>query len=300
MSISRGVYFIQNAGLARVFDLKGGLDTEGNAVINFTKHPTQWSTSTDLVASNQLWLVEPIANTVDTFTIRNLKTGGFVDLLDGKADRGVPIQCRKGTGKDCQKWIIKRDNYGKYRLQNVASKTYVDIGGGAPVGAQIMGWLGDITSTNDHQQWLFERVSRSAEEIKHVLLRSPLFTQSIQSYQLDGEYIILPQGAWKTIWKDSGLDGRALRSEIFDWDSFAVAYKTALSNWASGQIGADLSSFKNVTILAGIVFGRKAGDGAGISYNFSLTDDFGKVLFYNPQKNTFQDNIDYYPVFGFF
>ncbi|KAK7045877.1 hypothetical protein VNI00_007306 [Paramarasmius palmivorus] len=306
--------FIQNAGVALVVDLSTGSSLDGTPVIGFTKHPSQWPTSTDLIASNQLWLVEPVANASDTFTIRNLKTGTYVDLLDGKGGDHIPIQGRKGTGKDNQKWVIKLDPQGKYkfviliprytvfhlqvtlRIQNVASKTFVDLlNGGSANGTEINGWSGDWTSTNTHQQWVFQRVSQSSEEIRHVLLRNPLFTQSIQSYQLDGEYIILPQGVWKTIWKDSGLGARALRAQIFDWDSFTVAYRTALSTWAYGQIGAD-----NVTILAGVVFGRKLSDGTGISYNFSLSDDFGKVLFFDPQKNTFQESTEYYPVLGFF
>ncbi|EEB99847.1 hypothetical protein MPER_00367, partial [Moniliophthora perniciosa FA553] len=88
-------------------------------------------------------------------------------------------------------------------------------------------------------QWVFQRMSRSTDEIRNILLRNPNNTQDFHCYNADVEYLILPLFFWKVIWNNSGLSNRKSRGEIFDIDDFALVYKAAVANWGYDNIRAD-------------------------------------------------------------
>ncbi|EEB94816.1 hypothetical protein MPER_06309, partial [Moniliophthora perniciosa FA553] len=199
MSLSRGVYFIRNAQASLNIELNNGSPNNGTVVSGW--EPKPWADASDFNASSQLWLVEPIKDTTNTYTLRNIKGGTYFELSGGNAASGTQIIGSQGTGGNTQKWIIKKDSSGNYRIQNVASQTFVDLYlGGTANGTAIYGWTGQWNTTGPHQQWVFQRMSQSTDEIRNILLRNPNNTQDFHCYNADVEYLILPQGLWKVIW----------------------------------------------------------------------------------------------------
>ncbi|KAJ8088744.1 hypothetical protein PM082_013987 [Marasmius tenuissimus] len=181
-------------------------------------------------------------------------------------------------------------------------RAFVDLrDGGDANGTAITGWEGDWnreSGTVSHQQWVFQRVSQSSDEVGKILRGSPhRIAQDFKSYQVDGEYIILPQGIWQSIWRGTKLNGhRRWRRQIFDCDDFAVVFKSAVAEWGYDNVRAD-----NISILCGLMLGRaRVPKEPGHAYNFTINDNYDRVVFFEPQLNTFQDDNNYDPLLGFF
>lgn len=64
-----------------------------------------WSNKDDYYG--HMWLVEPVQNQADTFTIRNIVTGTYMDL--NGANDNTAITGKRNSGTDNQKWIIKKE-----------------------------------------------------------------------------------------------------------------------------------------------------------------------------------------------
>ncbi|KAF5384469.1 hypothetical protein D9757_006399 [Collybiopsis confluens] len=294
----RGAYFIHNERVPIAVDLNNaGATANGTTVVAWEQK--WWDNANDFNASNQLWLIKPVPNAADTYTVQNIKGGTFLDLQGGSSADQTPIVGWEGNNGDNQKWIIKKDISGAYRFQNVASKTFMDLyGGGSANGTRIYGWSGSWDSTSDdsfHKRWFLKRASQTSAEVSLLVRNNPDITVDFKSYLLDGDYIILPEGVWQTIWNGSGLRNRPWRSEIFDCDDFAVVYKAAVATWGADNIRAD-----GIAILCGIMLGRaKVGVGAH-AYNFNINTRFDAVRFFEPQTNAFQDRTNYNAYLGFF
>ncbi|KAF5389604.1 hypothetical protein D9757_004236 [Collybiopsis confluens] len=295
----RGAYFIHNARVPIAVNLNNaGATANGTTVVAWEQK--RWDDANNFDAANQMWLIKPVPNAAgDVYTVQNIKSGTFLDLHGGSSADKTPIVGWEGNNSNTQKWIIKKDISGAYRFQNVASNTFMDLyNGGSANGTEITGWSGWWESTSDdsfHKRWSLKRASLTSAEVSLLVRNNPDITVDFKSYQLDGDYIILPEGVWQTIWNGSGLHDRPWRSEIFDCDDFAVVYKGAVATWGAGNVRAD-----GIAILCGIMLGRaKVGVGAH-AYNFNINTRFDAVRFFEPQTNAFQDHTDYNAYLGFF
>ncbi|KAG2139287.1 Moa, A lectin from the mushroom marasmius Oreades in complex with the trisaccharide Galgalglcnac [Suillus clintonianus] len=297
----RGVYFISSTkNSPMTINLEGGSRTDGAAVNGWQKYP--WMAATANFPLSQLWLLQLAKGETDMYTIRNLQGGTYMCLAEGP-DNGAPIIGRVPTGAEGNRrfWIIRQKNgSGPYMIQNVHTKTFVDLNRGGTVnGTRIQGWNGEggqWSYKGANQLWDFERVSRSGPEVHTILKESPNLAQDFASYKVDGEYLILPQALLSEIWKGSTLPGRKWRADIFDCDDFAAVYKGCVATWGDDSIHAD-----GVSLLCGLMLGRSESHSKpGHAYNFTLSNDCLRVLFFEPQDNTFKNDNGYIPYLGYF
>ncbi|KAF5388224.1 hypothetical protein D9615_000847 [Tricholomella constricta] len=288
MVFQRGVYRISNSTVPIVVDLNRGDPTNGTAV-------TAWSDNGGL---NQLWLAEETGE-ADTFTLRNLAGGTYMDLARGSAAEQTNIEGWSRTG-DNQKWTIKRAIDGtSWKIQNYASKTFADLyNGGDSDGTPIYGWTGTWDDDNSHQKWNFQRMSATSAEVTLAIRNNPHLAHDYRGYLLDGEYLILSADVWHQVWATTGLGqgNKVWRSEIFDCDDFAVTMKAAVAAWGADNIRAD-----NCALLCGIMLGVNPNDPTDAhAYNFNLTNDHTGVIFYEPQTDQFLNDIGYNAYLAFF
>ncbi|PBL04447.1 Moa, A lectin from the mushroom marasmius Oreades in complex with the trisaccharide Galgalglcnac [Armillaria gallica] len=287
MTLSRGIYQIRNAGVPVAMDLHDGSSNDGNR----TKI-AGWQFG-DGINWNQLWLLEPVSRKTDTFTVRSLIAGTYMDLSGGSRDNGpAPIIGWPRTGTN-QEWIIKQSAGNQsYKMKNYASGTFADLHtGGSSNGTPIHGCQGSdfhVRDNNFHQRWLFKRMSLSSAEIETIIGRNPHLVRNYKSYQVDREYLILPRNIWGEIWNSTDLRDKNRRREIFDCNDFALVMKAAVSQWGADKWRAD-----GFAIFCGLMLGRsQSNPREGHAYNFTISDDHSGVVFFDPQTNEFMDNID--------
>ncbi|KAK0494141.1 hypothetical protein EDD18DRAFT_1464589 [Armillaria luteobubalina] len=308
MSLPRGVYRIHNAGVPVVMDLYNGSSADNTKI-------TGWKFG-EAINWNQLWLVKPVDGKADTFTVRSLIAGTYMDLFCGKcaryhlfstcnflffsgrSDNRTSIIGYHKTGNTNQEWIIKHfaDNKS-YKMKNHASGTFADLySGNSSKGTQICGWEGGFNNTHSHQCWFFQRMSLSSADIRNIIGRDPQLSRYYTSYQVDAEYLILPRYLWQEIWESTGLRNKNWRKEIFDYDDFALVMKAAVARW-----GADKCRANGFSIFCGLMLGRsQKNPGEGHAYNFTISDDHSKVLFFEPQTNEFMDRVRYDAYLAYF
>ncbi|KAF5365011.1 hypothetical protein D9757_006905 [Collybiopsis confluens] len=128
------VDFIFNARVPIVIDLNGGTRITAWA-------QTEWNFATQLSAANQLWLIIPVPQTADTYTVQNIRSGTFLDLSGSSPNNRTPI-----TG-----WANNNSNNQS----------------GDANGTLITGWNGQWDATgagSHHQQWSLQRVSQTSAE----------------------------------------------------------------------------------------------------------------------------------------
>ncbi|KAK0444153.1 hypothetical protein EV421DRAFT_1903262 [Armillaria borealis] len=303
MTLSRGIYIINNAGVPLSMDIDCGSSADGTKILGWHDDNFNW---------NHLWLVEPVDGKTDTFTVRSLIAGTYMTLAGGSQADETPITGRRrssGLHALHQEWIIKRSmdkDKESYKMKNYASGTFADLyHGGSSNGTPIYGCKGPGFKTHDkdswHQYWTFKRRSLSSAEIKkiimgnkfHLSLSKLTVNKSYKSFQVDGEYLILPQSLWEEIWLNStDLSGKKRRREIFDYDDFALTMKAAVAQW--GAKTCDHAD--GFSIFCGLMLGRSLkSPREGRAYNFTISDDHSGVVFFDPQDNKFimePDKID--------
>nr|6TSM_AAA Chain AAA, Agglutinin [Marasmius oreades] len=293
MSLRRGIYHIENAGVPSAIDLKDGSSSDGTPIVG-------WQFTPDTINWHQLWLAEPIPNVADTFTLCNLFSGTYMDLYNGSSEAGTAVNGWQGTAfttNPHQLWTIKKSSDGtSYKIQNYGSKTFVDlVNGDSSDGAKIAGWTGTWDEGNPHQKWYFNRMSVSSAEAQAAIARNPHIHGTYRGYILDGEYLVLPNATFTQIWKDSGLPGSKWREQIYDADDFAIAMKAAVGKW-----GADSWKANGFAIFCGVMLGvNKAGDAAA-AYNFTLTKDHADIVFFEPQNGGYLNDIGYDSYMAFY
>ncbi|KAI9062306.1 carbohydrate-binding module family 13 protein [Trametes sanguinea] len=291
-----GIYRIEHAYVAVRFALAAHSSDDGTPII-------AWSVNDDYL--DHMWLIQSVSGEANTYTIRNLVGGSYMDLCASSSDDGTPlIGFHKTHPGENQKWIIKKETSGSghWKIQNKATKTFVDLlNGGSSNGTKLVGWQGgwnDGTSLG-HQHWTFSPQSLLGHEIHTVLKANPYLRRDFESYQADGMYLILSRARLREIWRQSGLRNRNWRSEIFDCDDFAFVYKAEVAKWGDGQFKAD-----DFAIVCGVMFGindegREAD--SGHAYNWMVDpEDHSSIIFFEPQNNSFMVNPGYKAYFGVF
>ncbi|KAH9482062.1 hypothetical protein JR316_0004157 [Psilocybe cubensis] len=245
-----------------------------------------WSQSDQKEALNQRWLVKEVDGHPGIYTLRNIRTGTYLDLNEGSSKNGTKVQgwaSLAGTphAQNSQWRIIASGNH--FKIQNVASKTYLDLAGKKHIpGTQVVGWQIDSTPTQD---WVFRRVSRTGTEIKALLASNKSVDNNVESYLKEGIYIVLPKSVRDDILHRSGL-GSSLkwRKEIFDSDDFAFVSKSHVAKWGATELLGD-----GFAILWGVVFGGQK-DSAHV-YNFFLNDNLDGIVFCDPKTGEQKDTI---------
>lgn len=290
MTVSRGIYRIDNAGVPVAMDLYNGSSDDGTEI-------TGWAYDDGLNA-HRLWLLEPVDGQADTFTVRSLCAGTYMDLSNGSSDNQTPIFGWHRTGQN-QEWIIKHSADGSsYKMKNRKSGTFADLyNGGSDNGTPIYGWEGSFDDSNSHQCWYFKRMSLSSADVLTVVLNNPHIAPNFRPYQVDGEYLILPPSVLRTIWGSTGLDtdNQLWRPQIFDCDDFALIMKAAVAKWGNDNWKAD-----NFAVFCGLMLGvDNQNPPNGHAYNFTISDDHSQVVFFEPQTGDFMDDIGYDAVLSY-
>ncbi|KAK0222948.1 Moa, A lectin from the mushroom marasmius Oreades in complex with the trisaccharide Galgalglcnac [Armillaria nabsnona] len=286
MTLSRGIYQIRNAGVSVAMDLHDGSSVNGTAIAGW-----QIGEGSDF-SWHQLWLLEPVYRKTDTFTVRSLIAGSYMDLANGWSANETPIIGWHRTGTN-QEWIIKQSAGNQsYKMKNYKTGTFADLNtGGSSNGTPIHGCQGSdfhVRDNNFHQCWLFKRMSLSSAEIRMIIRSNPDLVRDYKSYQVDGEYLILPRNIWGEIWNSTDLRDKNRRREIFDCNDFALVMKAAVAQWGTNEWRAD-----GFAIFCGLMPGRsQSNPREGQAYNFTISDDHSGVVFFDPQTNEFMDNID--------
>ncbi|KIJ39841.1 carbohydrate-binding module family 13 protein [Sphaerobolus stellatus SS14] len=291
MSLGRGIYKISSRYYSVRIALQGGSNVDSTSVV-------AWGTSDE--RDEQLWLIEPVSGEADTYTVRNLCGGSYMDL--SAAADGTSITGFHSTGSNSQKWVIRKEstNGQSWKIQNKATQTFADLSwGGTSNGTVICGWQGAWSDTNgqSHQQWMFDIQSRTASEVHASINNSSYISRDFESYLSDGLYLILPRQKIQSIWQNSGLGNLAWRNDIFDCDDFATVFKGEIAKWGNQTFKADVSGF---AMLCGMMFGRQA-TGAHAYNWFVDSTDKSKIVFFEPQNGTYADNAwGYAGYFGLF
>ncbi|KAK0494137.1 ricin B-like lectin [Armillaria luteobubalina] len=128
MTLSRGIYLIHNAGVPVAMDLYGGSSADSTKI-------TGWKFSDTTINWNQLWLVEPVNDKADTFTVRSIIAGTYMDLTGSNPENGTPIIGYQKTGNPNQEWVIKHSADNKsYKMKNNATGTFADLYNGDVLG----------------------------------------------------------------------------------------------------------------------------------------------------------------------
>ncbi|KAF8642985.1 hypothetical protein AX16_009284 [Volvariella volvacea WC 439] len=278
----RGIYYIPNAALGVRIGLSAGPtpDTPGSAVVGWAP----------VDKDDHMWLIEPVSGQANTYTIRNVLSGAYMDLNAG-TPIGAAISTSVWTGADDQKWIItKSGNF--WKIKNKASNHFVDLfNGGSANGTPIVG-VADGTAT--HLLWNFEILSRTSSQIQTALSHNPYVAVGFKSFLSDGLYLILPRDKLSAIWASTGLGSTRWRTEIFDCDDFALTYKSAVAKWGNARYKAD-----GFGILCGLMFGVHGT--AAHAYNWTLERrDLSTVTFFEPQNGRFSSDPGYNAYFGLY
>ncbi|KAG0701506.1 hypothetical protein DFH29DRAFT_875830 [Suillus ampliporus] len=132
-------------------------------------------------------------------------------------------------------------------------------------------------------------------EIDSALTNTLNFAPTVKRFKgykpPNGQYLILSQGIFNEI--HNGMDPNhelIYRPEIFDCEDFACAFKAAVAVWTSDNIGID-----GIAIFCGMIFAetldRNGNSVTGHAMNFSLSDDYSRVEYFEPQNGKFTSTI---------
>lgn len=260
---------------------------------NITVHAqyeiNKWKdTQLDHGVFTRLWLVEAASEPIDTYTIRNLASGKYMTPFNGS--NVVAVDRKPNT---TEHWTIASDEYQCTVKDPNSSGALVGIQDNS---ASVI--LGASGQKELHTEWHFKRVSRSGAEIRTAMLRR-LTTKHedfyTHTYQVEGEYLIFPRGFFARIWKN--IPKRPHRQGIYDSDHSATAFKVAVATMGSDYIKAD-----GLSILCGLMLGRPtppAAEGQK-AFNFTLTDDYLAVVFFDSDTGEFKDEMGYDPHMAYF
>ncbi|KAH9482059.1 hypothetical protein JR316_0004154 [Psilocybe cubensis] len=289
--LSNHVYTIVSRG--QVNDNNVALDLLGGNSENGTQCQL-WEDSTTKDVFNQQWIIQEVPGQPGTYTLRNLRSGTYLDLDNASKQNGAKIQgwanvVGTSYAKDQQWKFIANGPY--FKIQNVGSQTFIDIfEKNYTPGTKVHGWQPYPTESQD---WVIHRVSRTADEIKAILYKNPHIPPTCQTYLQDGLYVMVPKGARDEIYAKSGLKTTKWRNQIFDCDDFSFVTKAEVAKWGNSELKAD-----GIAILWGVIFGSKGS--IGHAYNFFLNDTMDAVVFFEPQNGEEYSDIGYQGYFSVF
>ncbi|KAI1282354.1 carbohydrate-binding module family 13 protein [Xylaria sp. FL0933] len=143
-----------NYGTGTALDLSDGKTDNGTPLVGWQFHGGE----------NQQWKLERVDSSPvwPTWKLRNIKSGTYVELDDGKSANGTTIQGWQKKENNNQLFrLVSADPMGRvFMIQNVASGTYIDLLNGNPANStKITGWAGILEIKNAHQLWRVLRMN---------------------------------------------------------------------------------------------------------------------------------------------
>jgi len=285
MSLATGIYRISNHFTPVVVNLNDGNPDDKTPITAF--HDNQ--------GLNQAWFVR-LKSGADTYTIRNVAGGSYIELPGGSKENGTEIFAYHQDGGADQDWVIRKAPDGFYKIQNKASGTFLDLSnGGTADGTKITGSAGDWTS-GGHQAWDFKSISLAAADVHKILQANSNIQQDFKNYLSESPYLVISQDHINEIWQSTGLANARVRANILDYDYFALTFKKAVSDWGHKNVKAD-----GFAILCGVLYGKND-KGETHAYNwYTIEGDQNNIAFLDPQTGESRnDPWGFKPFFGFF
>jgi len=244
---------------------------------------------------DQMWLIEPVKDE-NTYTIRNINSGGYMDL--GSNTDGTNITGQTNPGKESQKWIISKNTRDstRWKIQNKVHKTFVALRNQR----DIIGTWGDVTTTSDrHEGWKFECFSITSKEVD-TLMRDSHFGNAYHRTS-DQLYFLLSRDKILEIFRNANVGNRQWKHELYDSDDFAFVAKHQFAEWGNATLRKAKDEEKGTPgrrealfgIQCGIVFGKKMENGKKVkrAYNFFIERKTNQLVLFNPRGNgEFMDN----------
>ncbi|KZV65628.1 carbohydrate-binding module family 13 protein [Peniophora sp. CONT] len=281
-SADSGVYYIEHAHVP----VRMAMSTDSS---NPSVPVVGWSVNDDIL--DHMWLITPVSGEKNTYHIRNLVTGTYMDLDRGSSGDGAAI-----TGyypwepAENQKWIVKQVKEGIWKIQNKKSKTFADLlNGGSANGTKIVGWKGDWDyKSSDRQNWTFNRQSGIIDgDMKDIITYNQLIGQNVQSFAPNRIYLTLSKDRLREIWRYSGLQDNSSRRrpDVFDEDALSFVYKSEVAKWGNSQFKAD-----RFTIFCGVIYGSDS-QGGRCACNWVIKDR--KIIFFDPSTGAFSDDAPF-------
>ncbi|KAG8976107.1 hypothetical protein FRB90_009322, partial [Tulasnella sp. 427] len=149
-----GMYILKNKKSRTNLDIINGSPQEGARIYGYEP-------AAEDKIGNQLWIVERDPPS-ETFTLRNLQSGTYVDLAGGQSGNGSPVvgysRNLSATQRTRQEWRIEERELDHYTIQCSRTETYLEIPGGKPTNS-LVATCSAAEIENDHQVWCFEPVS---------------------------------------------------------------------------------------------------------------------------------------------
>ncbi|KAK7685807.1 hypothetical protein QCA50_011153 [Cerrena zonata] len=236
---------------------------------------------------DHMWLVEPITDEADIYTIRNLSTGSYMDLSQSSSRNGASLVGFHKNSQDNQKWNIGQEesNSGWWKIQSKATGTFLDLLYGGGSGTPVQGWHGswsDSRASPGHQHWVFKRLSETSVGVRTILQSNPIIRMDFGSLRADRVYLIPTREELKSIWQASGLGKTKERS--VDIDELCTMFRAEVFKWRCSTFKAD-----GFTLLCGTMFGTK--NNATYACNWTLRrDDFARMIFFKPQNGAISED----------
>lgn len=271
--LPNGLYILTNNLSRTALDLYEGNSNAGTRCVVHARN-------TDHSIDHQLWIIRHDESS-NTYTIRNLRGGTYLDLQGGKSENGSqvtgnPRSLADGSRRN-QEWRIVEQVPDQYTIQSSATNTYLEISGGnISNGTSVT--CSARADDAEYQLWTVEHVSRTTQEIKAILAswKPDLLKHLFQPHEDDAEYFVLPYELRKKIWTETKLQSQTVRKRVFDYDDFVIKAKDAIRSWARDRLRID-----EYSILCGVVYGKaRRGPKA---YNWYLSNDMHDLIFFDPQ-----------------
>jgi galactose oxidase len=106
-------------------------------------------------SAKQTWQVVPIAD--NRFALKNQQSNQCLDLLYGSVADDTPAIQYTCHYNNNQQWVLMSvDANGSYMLRNAMTGTFLNVKGGTPNGAVVVGWQ---YANQGNQRWLLQPAS---------------------------------------------------------------------------------------------------------------------------------------------
>ncbi|KAG8980814.1 hypothetical protein FRB90_007465, partial [Tulasnella sp. 427] len=262
-----GMYILKNKKSRTNLDIVNGSPQDGARIYGYEP------SAEDKIGS-QLWIVERDGPN-ETFTLRNLQSGTYVDLVGGPCSNGSPVAGYSRALSASQEWRIKERELDHYTIQCSQTETYLEIPGGKPNNS-LVATCSAAEIGNDHQVWCFEPVSCTSTTLLNLF---QAWKPEIKLYAPSGEsiqYFLLPSQLYRNVWRNTGLLRQPMQNNLFDHSGFVMCMKNAVTTWVRSTYGADIRGY---SVLFGIIYGNTPGGPR--AFNWYLSPDLGLLVFFD-------------------
>lgn len=276
INIREGLYFLADKQSRTNLDLSHGNANQGARVQGYAPN-----VGSDI--GNQMWLIKQ-EGLNDTYTIRNLQSGTYLDLKGGSRENGSLVvgwtRQLNSPSRSNQEWRIQQRGPRYYAIQCSRTEMYLEITGGNPKNATPV-TCSQAADKADHQLWTLDLISRTAPEIRMIFeswkenIRPLLFGSDEDSVQ----YFGLPNQVRWSIWDGTELLRQPLRPQFFGDGNFVISMKDAVTVWVRDRFKTDIRGY---SVLFGMIYGQT--EQGPTAYNWYLSPDLCSLVLFDPQN----------------